>query len=102
MQVRIDNSANDYRLLDSKVKALEEENLLLASSQKVHDLETQLSTIKNNYVPDSKVNSIEQDLADLKLAIPIPKKRNKPKITDLSTVPVSPVYDYLRIYIILS
>ena len=92
---RIDNSTHDYRILDSKITSLENEKLLLASSQKVSDLETELVTIRNSYVPDSKINSLEQDLADLKLAIPPPKKKNKPKITDLSTVPAPPVSTYL-------
>ena len=116
---RVDNLALDYRTLDSKIKTLEDENLLLASNkssdEKVPELEAELTAVKTSYAqddkvasieqdladlklaipPTNKVASIEQDLADLKLAIPPPKKRNKPSITDLSTVPAPPQSTFL-------
>ena len=97
--MRVDSLALDYRTLDPKIKTLEDENLLLAfdkaSDKKVRELEAELTAVKTSYTQDDKVTNIEHDLVDLKLAIPPAKKRNKPSITDLSTVPAPPQSTFL-------
>ena len=84
----INDTSNKLHSFENKLTTLSQDASNLVPVTKLTAIEKEVTDLKLIAATDSKVSSLEQDLADLRLALPARKTPNAPRITDVSKIKV--------------